>query len=177
MIFELCLSSHHQRPWAQRRQWHNNWLALLFGLVSWCAWPHRHPGPRLSFFQGCWFLCTSLSWTVQTNAMYLHSCFQAVECLLVRVAVSLNKICCSPFNISYDCPMTSFTQSFPDASAMFCPLWASGQAHSPPDLERGVKGTFPSQHFCTECSLSQICTGGCFVPQTPLPLPLQRLVM
>lgn len=168
LIFELCLSSHHHRSWAQRQQWHN-WPALLFGLISWCAWPLWHSGPGLSFFLG-WFLYSSLSWIVQTDAMYFHFCFQAVECLLECVAVSLclNTICCYPFNIFYDCAVTSFTQLFPDASAMFWPFWAFGQAHRLPDLERGVKDTFPSQHFCTKCSLCQICTGGCYVPPDTL---------
>lgn len=142
------------------------------GLVSWCAWPHLHPVPRLSFFfHGVWFLCTSLSWIVQTNAM---PSFQFPSC-----GMSASMCCCLslseqnlllPFPYFYDCPMTTFTQLFPDASSMFCPLWASEQAHSLPGLERGVKGTFPSQHFCTKCSLCQICTGGCSVPPDTLAL-------
>lgn len=52
MTFELCLARHHCRPRAWRQRWHDNWLALPFGLVSWGAWPHRHSGPGVSFFQG-----------------------------------------------------------------------------------------------------------------------------
>lgn len=174
MIFELCLSSHHQRPWAQRRQWHNNWLALLFGLVSWCAWPHRHPGPRLSFFQGCWFLCTSLSWTVQTNATYLHSCFQAVECLLVHVAVSLSLWTKSAVSLSIFL-MTVLWLVSPSHSQMLQPCsvpYGLQGRHTAPQTWREVwRVSFPPSIFAPNVLCVRFAQEGVLSLRCPCPPP------
>lgn len=159
-------------------QWHNNWLALLFGLVSWC--PLWHPGPRLSFFQGGWFLYTSLSWIVQTNAMYLHSSFQAVVCLLVCVAVSLclNNICCYPFNIFFT---TVLWLVLPSCSRYFShtlSLMGLKAGTQPPRPGERCEGYLSLPVLLHQMfSVSDLHRRVLCPSRHPWPLPLQRLVM